>query len=287
MDADFPIFGHMKTYDELLRSAIGETGSVLCVGLDPDLKRITDDWRQIGESPASVVYRFCKTAIEASFEFASSYKLNLAFFEALGRDGLNVFGDVCDLIPGNRLIIADAKRGDIGNTAERYAEAFLDAFNCDAITVSPLMGMETLYAFTTKAEKAVYVLTLTSNPGAADFLEQPIASYSTLALSIAEKLNLLNVTRPAQIGMVIGATRPNAMAPLLRAHPEGGLLLPGIGAQGGDIDAMIAALSNHRGTPVVPISRGILFGDDMTQNGIQQRAKHYHSMLESLSRSYV
>lgn len=287
MDADFPIFGHMKTYDELLRSAISETGSVLCVGLDPDLKRIPDDWRQIGESPASVVYRFCKTAIEASFEFASSYKPNLAFFEVLGRDGLKVFADVCDLIPGNRLIIADAKRGDIGNTAERYAEAFLDTFNCDAITVSPLMGMETLHAFTTKAEKAIYVLTLTSNPGAADFLEQSIASHPSLALSIAEKLNVLNSDRPAHIGMVIGATRPDAMEPLLHAFPEGGLLLPGVGAQGGDIEAMIAALINHRGTPVVPISRGILFGDDMSQNGIQQRTLHYHSMLESLSRRYV
>jgi orotidine-5'-phosphate decarboxylase len=87
--------------------------------------------------------------------------------------------------------------------------------------------------------------------------------------------------------MVIGATRPDAMEPLLQAFPDGGLLLPGVGAQGGDIDAMIAALINHRGTPVVPISRGILFGDDMSQNGIQQRTLRYHSMLESLSRKYV
>lgn len=277
----------MNTYEDLLRSSIRAAGSVLCVGLDPDLHKLRDSWQRQGESDAACVERFCKATIAATSDLASSYKPNLAFFEVLGRDGLRVFGEVCDAIPSGRLIIADAKRGDIGNTADRYATTFLEVFDCDAITLSPLMGLETLNAFTTRADKAVYVLTLTSNPGADDFLGQPAAEYPSLAELIAHKLGNYDHVRPAHVGMVIGATRPEAMSPLLKAHPAGGLLLPGIGAQGGTVEALIQALDGHQGIPVVPISRGILFGTDANADGIRQRAAMYHSMLHSLSQAYV
>lgn len=277
----------MNTYEDLLRSSIRATGSVLCVGLDPDLHKLRDTWQRPGESDAACVERFCKAAIEATKDLASSFKPNLAFFEVLGRDGLKVFGEVCDAIPSGRLIIADAKRGDIGNTADRYATTFLEVFDCDAITLSPLMGLETLNAFTTRADKAVYVLTLTSNPGADDFLGQPAAGYESLAELIAQKLGNYDEIRPAHVGMVIGATRPEAMSPLLKAHPAGGLLLPGIGAQGGTVESLIQALDGHQGIPVVPISRGILFGSDSTTDGIRQRASMYHNMLHTLSQAYA
>jgi orotidine-5'-phosphate decarboxylase len=277
----------MNTYEDLLRASIRDTGSVLCVGLDPDLHKLRDTWQRPGESDASVVERFCKTAIAATSDIASSFKPNLAFFEVLGRDGLRVFGEVCDAIPNGRLIIADAKRGDIGNTADRYATAFLEVFDCDAITLSPLMGLETLNAFTTRADKAVYVLTLTSNSGADDFLTRPIADCPTQAEYIAQRLGGYDQIRPAHVGMVIGATRPEAMAPLLKAHPAGGLLLPGVGAQGGDVGALITALDGHQGIPVIPISRGILFGMESGEEGIRHRATAYHDMLHTLSQAYV
>lgn len=277
----------MNTYEDLLRSSIRDTGSVLCVGLDPDLHKLRDTWQRPGETDAACVERFCKAAIEATKELASSYKPNLAFFEVLGRDGLKVFGEVCDAIPSGRLIIADAKRGDIGNTADRYATTFLEVFDCDAITLSPLMGLETLNAFTTRPDKAVYVLTLTSNPGADDFLGQPAAGHESLAELIAQKLGKYDEIRPAHVGMVIGATRPEAMSSLLKAHPAGGLLLPGIGAQGGTVESLIQALDGHQGIPVVPISRGILFGSDLSTEGIRQRASMYHNMLHTLSQAYV
>ncbi len=277
----------MNTYEDLLRQSIRDTATVLCVGLDPDLHRLRDTWQRPGESDASVVERFCKAAVAATSDVASSYKPNLAFFEVLGRDGLRVFGEVCSSIPSSRLIIADAKRGDIGNTADRYATTFLEVFDCDAITLSPLMGLETLNAFTTRADKAVYVLTLTSNPGADDFLSQPAGGFPSLAEVIAHKLGVYDQVRPAHVGMVIGATRPQAMAPLLKAHPVGGLLLPGVGAQGGDVDTLIKALDGHQGIPVVPVSRGILFGPELGEAGIRQRAVAYHQMLHTLSQAYV
>jgi len=277
----------MNTYEDLLRKSIRDTATVLCVGLDPDLHKLRDTWQRTGESDAAVVERFCKAVITATSDIASSYKPNLAFFEVLGRDGLRVFGEVCDAIPSGRLVIADAKRGDIGNTADRYATTFLEVFDCDAITLSPLMGLETLNAFTTRADKAVYVLTLTSNSGADDFLAQPAAGSSSLAEVIARKLGEYNQVRPAHVGMVIGATRPEEMAPLLQAHPAGGLLLPGVGAQGGDLGALITALDGHQGIPVVPISRGILFGMEAGDDGIRHRAITYHEMLHTLSQAYV
>jgi orotidine-5'-phosphate decarboxylase len=149
------------------------------------------------------------------------------------------------------------------------------------------MGLETLNAFTTRADKAVYVLTLTSNPGADDFLGQPAAGHPSLAEVIARKLGDYDQVRPAHVGMVIGATRPEAMEPLLKAHPAGGLLLPGVGAQGGDVESLIKALNGHQGIPVVPISRGILFGLESGEDGIRQRAASYHEMLHSLSLAYV
>jgi orotidine-5'-phosphate decarboxylase len=277
----------METYIERLRASVHDTNSVLCVGLDPDPAKLPKEMRRPGESMASLVERFCVEVVRATSDIASSYKPNLAFFESLGRDGLQVFGSVCDAIPDDRIIIADAKRGDIGNTADHYAEAFLEIFACDAITVSPLMGIETLKGFTTRAEKAVYVLTLTSNPGASDFLEQPMAAYPSLGEYIAHRLADFDQERPSHVGMVLGATRADKLAPILNAHPNASLLLPGVGAQGGDVDTLIQALQAHQGIPVIPISRGILFGEEQGPDGIRSRAVAYHQLLYTLSQAYV
>jgi len=277
----------METYIERLRASVHDTNSVLCVGLDPDPGKIPADMRRPGESLASLVERFCVEVVRATSDIVSSYKPNLAFFESLGRDGLKVFGTVCDAIPDDRIIIADAKRGDIGNTADHYAQAFLEIFACDAITVSPLMGIETLKGFTTRADKGIYVLTLTSNPGAMDFLEQPMAGYPSLGEYIAHRLAEFDLERPSHVGMVLGATRADKLAPILSAHPHASLLLPGVGAQGGDVDSLISALEAHQGIPVIPISRGILFGEQGGSEGVRSRAAQYHQLLYRLSQAYV
>lgn len=268
---------------------MADAGSVVCVGLDPDLDRLPDRYRTSTVSSATAVETFCKDVIRATAPFCSSYKPNLAFFEALGPQGLQVFGEVCDAVPQNRLIIADAKRGDIGNTARQYAKAFLEVFGCDAVTVNPLMGAETLHAYLGDASKAVYVLTLTSNPGAADFLEAALGGYPSQAEAVAAMSARLDAELPGHVGMVVGATRPEAMAPLLERHPQGSLLLPGLGAQGGDVESLIAALADHQGLPVVPVSRGILFGaaDEQNADPVARRAESYRETLLPLTRRYV
>jgi len=277
----------MQRYLDRLRASVRDTHSVLCVGLDPDPAKIPADMRQPGESTPSLVERFCIEVIRSTSDIASSYKPNLAFFESLGREGLQVFGAVCDAIPRQRVIIADAKRGDIGNTADHYAQAFFEVFPCDAITLSPLMGMETLRGFTRAPEKAVYVLTLTSNPGARDFLEQSMAGYPTMAEYIATALAELDHAQPAHVGMVLGATQTDKLQPLLKAHPQASLLLPGVGTQGGDLEALMPLLEHHNGLPVIPISRGILFEDSHGLPTIRSRATHYHTLLTRLSQKYV
>lgn len=239
---------------------MADSGSAVCVGLDPDIDRIPDRYRTSTVSGAAMVETFCKDVIRATAPFCASYKPNLAFFEALGPQGFQVFGEICAAIPRNRLVIADAKRGDIGNTARHYAKAFLEVFGCDAVTVNPLMGAETLEAYLTDGAKAVYTLTLTSNPGAADFLAAPLGDFPSQAEAVASMAARLDDEMAGHVGMVVGATRPEALAPLLKRHPKGGLLLPGLGAQGGDLQALIEALEGHEGLPVVPVSRGILFG---------------------------
>lgn len=281
----------MKYTDKLLH-AITRTGSVLCVGLDPVPARMPEKLRSSGMSESEQVLEFCKNIIMHTRTYAAAYKPNLGFFEALGADGIAVFEELSTLFPEDIITIADAKRGDIGNTAHRYKTAFFDRWNYDAVTLSPLMGFDTITPYLTDSSKGVYVLALTSNPGAVDIFEQRLASGKTVSTLIAEKSAEMYERFPAHTGMVLGATQTAKLQELLNIHPNASLLIPGVGSQGGNIDSLKDALKVHNGLPLVNVSRSIIYSDNPLEEsdyieGIRLRAEGYHNLLKPIAARYT
>ncbi len=272
------------TYLEKLQQAVNASQSTLCVGLDPNLELLPDAVKAKFDTPEEQVAFFCKMVIDYTYDSCSAYKPNLAFFEALGIHGLAVFQEVVNHIPNDRIIIADAKRGDISSTAEHYKKAFFDGFNVDAITLSPLMGFETLDAFANDESKAVYALTLTSNPGASDFLKKPFEGFDMMAEYIAHELFERSVQVETHLGMVIGATQAYEAESVIKHHSNGSLLIPGIGAQGGSIDELAQALVDHEGIPLINSSRGIIYAGSDQENWIEHVAESAKTMKNRISK---
>ncbi len=275
-------------FDEKLRHAITEVNSCLMVGLDPMVTALPEVIRRQVNSPAESVRLFCREVITRTAQHCCGYKLNLGFFEALGKDGLSVFEDVCRMVPENKIVLADAKRGDIGSTAGQYAEAYFRVFGCDAITLNPLMGLDTLRPFLDQEEKAVFGLVLTSNPGSEDFLMRKLENGNTLSDEIAVRLAKLQ-TEPdcrSRIGMVIGATRGSDIARTARLFPEAPLLIPGIGAQGATPAMLIETLRDCPNPAIPVISRGIIrnFSPNNPKwiDEVEQAAVRYSRELASL-----
>lgn len=274
------------TYTDKLLNAIRSAESVLCVGLDPAPERLPAHIMQQNVSKAESIYQFCKIVIEETLPFAAAYKPNLGFFEAFGSEGIIAFERILDLVPSDKIIVADAKRGDIGNTSTRYREAFFKTWGCDSVTLSPLMGFETITPFLTDDRFGTYVLTLTSNPGSSDFMMKPFDGFNTMSGFIASNLAELSERFPGHPGMVLGATRPEMLHPILNLHPSAHLLIPGVGAQGGSIKDLALVLKNHKGLPLVNVSRGIMFGEesepmdeDAVREGVRYRAEQYQTDL--------
>src|SRR5260370_53455 len=156
----------MKFLDKLL-TVSRQRNSLLCVGLDPEIRRLPSRLQSM-PVPRAVTY-FCQAIIEATSPYVCAFKPNLAFFEVLGPEGMSVFQDVLKAVPEQIPIIVDAKRGDLGNTARNYAEAIFDVYGCDAVTVNPYLGYDSVGPFLAYKEKAVFFVCGTSNPSARDF----------------------------------------------------------------------------------------------------------------------
>jgi uridine monophosphate synthetase len=218
--------------------------SLLCVGLDPSL-----------ETPAGDVFPRMKDVIDATSAFACAYKPNSAFYEARGAEGWSALRQVIDHAhAAGRLVILDAKRGDIASTAEAYASAAFDALGADAMTVNPLLGGDTVQCFA-RPDKGVFVLCHTSNPGARDLQEQQTGGKPFFEL-LADKVRGWN-TR-GNLGLVVGATFPAQLARVRTIAPGLWILLPGIGAQGGDLEASLAAgLDENASRVLVNVSRAV------------------------------
>ncbi len=277
-------------FTDKLKQALEQNDSCLCVGLDPDIRRIPDSLKQKHADPSELVRSFLKQVIDATRGHCCAYKPNLGFFEALGRDGLDVFGDILDYIPNTHITIADAKRGDISSTADHYAKAYFEVFDVDALTVNPLMGFESLNPFLDYPGKALYCLTLTSNPGAGDFLMQTSGASGSLAAAIAGGLSALQDTHPTHLGMVVGATRADDAQSIIRNHPGGSLLIPGIGTQGGSVSGLQKAIKGHMGVPLINSSRSILYAGEGEQNwleSVEKRASELKNLLHPITLSYV
>jgi orotidine-5'-phosphate decarboxylase len=245
----------MQFYEKL--DAITEkNNSLVCVGLDTDPAKIPAHLR---EEPDGVI-AFNHAIIEATADLVQSYKLNLAFYEALGREGYDIVRKTLEAIPDDVVVVGDAKRGDIGNTSLMYAKAMFEDFGFDATTVAPYMGRDSVEPFLRHGEKGVFVLALTSNKGSRDFqyLEVDGAPLYTHVVRTVASWNENN-----NIGFVVGATHPSELADIRAAVGDLPLLIPGLGAQGGDVAQSVRAGCTDAGTRAVfNSSRGIIYAGD-------------------------
>jgi orotidine 5'-phosphate decarboxylase subfamily 2 len=234
-----------EAFSARLTALSRDAGSLLCLGLDP-----------AGCADAAEAERFCAAALEAALADVVAVKPNLAFFERLGSAGLAALERVRARVPASRLVVLDAKRGDIGSTAEAYAEALFDRWGADAVTVNPLMGGDSVRPFLSRPGTAALVVARSSNPGAADVMEARLADGRPLYARIVELAQ--GWQGAAEVGFVVGATAPSAVAEIRELAPRATLLLPGVGAQGGDLEGSVRAGLDARGGGVlVPVSRGI------------------------------
>ncbi len=216
----------MLRFFEKLEQAASKSGSLLCVGLDPDPALL----------PVADVAAFNRAVIEATAGFVCAYKPNLAFYEALGEAGYRVLRETLAAVPSEIPVIGDGKRGDIGNTVKAYARSLFDDLGFDAVTVNPYLGGDSLEPFLARDDKGVFILCRTLNPGARDLQDLPIASGAAsrpLFEVVAEKARTWNSR--GNVGLVAGATFPDELRRIRSICTEMTLLVPGVGAQGGDV----------------------------------------------------
>lgn len=230
--------------------------SFLCVGLDSDYSRLPKHLLELDDP----VFEFNKQIIEATKDLCVAYKPNVAFYEAQGVKGWRSLEKTLQLIPNNIFTIADAKRGDIGNTSKQYAKAFFESFNFDSITVAPYMGEDSVKPFLGFDEKWVILLALTSNKGSLNF--QFASQDGTVPLYEKVMRTAQEWATPENLMFVTGATHPEKFEEIRRIAPDNFLLVPGIGAQGGNLQAVCRYGLNDQVGLLVNSSRGIIFAGD-------------------------
>ncbi len=254
--------------------------SFLCVGLDTDINKIPSHLLDT-EDP---IFEFNKQIIDATSQYAIAYKPNIAFYEAMGAKGWESLEKTIDYIPDNIFTIADAKRGDIGNTSSLYARAFFDNMNFDSVTVAPYMGVDSVSPFLAFDGKWVILLAVTSNEGGKDFqfLE---ADGKPLYQHVLEKSSQWGDAD--SLMYVVGATRPEYLTDIRKTIPDHFLLVPGIGAQGGDLEAVCKhGMNDHCGL-IVNSARGIIYksnGEDFAEVAGQEARKLQQEMKVMLER---
>jgi len=237
-------------FTEKLINATLKNRSLLCVGLDPDPERM----------PSNVsVLEFNKAIIDATADLVCAYKLNLAFYEAMGDEGLDALKQSVKHIPDDIPTIGDAKRGDIGNTAKAYAKAIFANLGFDATTVNPYLGFDSVEPFIQYKDKGVFILCRTSNAGALDFQSLRFEKQSKPLFEIvAQKASEWNTY--GNIGLVVGATYPEELRLIRNSHPDMPLLIPGIGAQGGDLEQAVRYGVDAKGQKaIINSSRQIIY----------------------------
>jgi orotidine-5'-phosphate decarboxylase len=262
------------TFADRLARALHKSGSLVCVGLDPDPAKLPSDLgaAEDGFAGAPPLYAFNRRIIDATADVAAAYKPQIAFYSALGAEDQLVASlrYIRERAP-HALIILDAKRNDIGNTAEAYAREAFDRYDADAVTVNPYMGEDSVRPFLARPDRGAILLCRTSNPGAKDFqdlLVDGLPLYRRVAEHAAGHWNELN-----NLMFVVGATFPREMAELRQAHPELPFLVPGIGAQGGDLEATLAAGLDARGAGLlISSSRNIIYAGGGTPHAIRAAA---------------
>jgi orotidine-5'-phosphate decarboxylase len=243
-------------FSERIDRIIQDKRSLLCVGLDTVLEKIPESLRR-QEDP---LFAFNKAIIAATAPFAAAYKVNTAFYEAYGLAGWRALEATFRYLPGDVIRIADAKRGDIGNTSKMYARAVFEQLGADAVTVNPLMGGDSVTPFLEDESRGVFFLCLTSNPGSRDF-QHLLTGDGVLYEVIARQVEKWNKKR--NCGLVVGATQPEQLGMIRRMTPNLPFLIPGIGTQGGDLEASVRLGTDTSGRAALfNSSRAILFASE-------------------------
>lgn len=240
---------------ELIRQ-IQKKKSFLCVGLDTDIKRIPKHLLD-KEDP---IFEFNKAIIDSTKDLCVAYKPNIAFYESLGSQGWESLSKTLDYIPDDIFTIADAKRGDIGNTSKMYAHTFFETYQFDSVTVAPYMGSDSVTPFLEFENKWVIILALTSNKGGLDF--QNIQSEDGVKLYEHVLKTSSQWGSEDNIMYVVGATRAESLKEIREIIPDHFLLVPGVGAQGGDLEAVVKYGANKDIGLLVNSSRGIIYSSD-------------------------
>lgn len=254
-------------YAERLQARIAKTGSRLCVGLDP----------RPGDGGPSAAKEFLRRVIGETAGWAAAFKPNMAYFEAMGIEGIRVLEELLAEMPGDVPVILDAKRSDIGETQKYYAQGYFGGWNVDAVTLNPFLGYDSIEPFLGWNGKGIYLLAVTSNPGSADFQRQTLAdgrAVFELVTALGERAKGDGCA--TDVGYVVGLTNAGDV---LAKMPDAPLLVPGLGAQGGDLAALAAA--GRTAPDVVNVSRGILYAAD--DRGFSARARDW---AEKISRAY-
>ena len=247
-----------------LQARIQETGSALCVGIDP--RPQSENMNQLAD--------WLLQLVEETAPYAAAYKPNMAYFEAMGLPGLKMLEDLLPRIPSEIPVVLDAKRGDIGETQKYYAQAYFDHYKVDAVTLNPFMGYDILEPFLDRAGKAVYLLAVTTNPGSVDIEQQKLADGRRVYQLVGDMVERAKREgRATDVGMVVGLT--NASSQVLADLPDAPLLIPGLGAQGGELSAL--SDSGRVAPPLINVSRGIMYNEP--EKSFAQKAEHYAQQI--------
>lgn len=241
---------------DFLFNQIIKKESFLCVGLDADINRIPKHLLE-KEDP---LFEFNKAIVDKTKDLVVAYKPNTAFYEALGPKGMESFKRIVDYIPDDILVIADAKRGDIGNTSRLYAKSFFEYYNVDALTVAPYMGSDSVKPFLEYDGKWIIILGLTSNKGSSDFQHLEISDHGPLYQQVLK--TAATYGHPDNIMFVIGATQAAYFTKIREITPDHFYLVPGVGAQGGSLEEVAKYGLNSKVGLIVNSSRGIIFASD-------------------------
>jgi len=271
------------TFAARLLKAHAISGSLVCVGLDPALARLP---REFAGSPEPLL-AFNRRIVDATADLAAAFKPQIAFYSALGKEAeLTASIQYIRERAPHAVVILDAKRNDIGNTAEAYASEAFDRYGADAVTVNPYMGEDSVRPFLARRDRGAILLCRTSNSGARDF-QDLLVDGLPLYRRVAERADR-HWNENENLMLVVGATCPAEMAELRRAHPKLWFLVPGIGAQGGDLDSTLAAgLDAEGGGLLISSSRGIIFAGGGTHEAIRGAAAELHAGINAGRRALV
>ena len=260
-----------------LEAAAVRNQSLLCVGLDPTPAQLPTRHQRADGDPIAGILDWNRAVIEATADLVAVYKPNIAFYEALGLPGMELLRQTLALIPDGIPVLLDAKRGDIGSTAAAYAQACFDQWGVDAVTLNPYLGRDSIEPFAAYPDKGLFVLCHTSNPSAGDFQHLEINDWRTLDRdpnrALYERVAQTAATWSPNVAYVVGATYPEQMAAVRSVVPDRWILVPGLGAQGGDLPSIMATGIRPDGMGlIISVSRGIALAEDYRAAATEFRA---------------